>query len=1112
VLQGPGENAGVVDIGEGDAVAFKVESHNHPSAVEPFEGAATGVGGILRDIYAMGARPVALLDGLYFGQDDLQFERAVAGIGTYGNCLAADESIVYRNGGKVRQSAIGDLLEGRASALHEASWTASPNRPFQVLSYDPASGEAVWRDVKRVFKRQASSLLKIKTKLGRQLTVTSDHPTIVSEQGRLVTRLASQIQPGDRLPLLCALPSYEGASEGIDLINALDEPSVVCFPAGWQPSPEFREQLRRFISRADARHYWLSRSELPVDIFRKVEPAAGTERRELKLRLAGPRSTSVPAVFPLNSDTARLIGYYLAEGCCSKNGSTFRIIWTFGRNERDEHYVRDIERILDDLGIRHSLETRKSTIAISVSSRLLGRLFREVLECGSRSHEKKIPPQLFDSSERLREEVVKGIFRGDGSASYPQKGSAVRIAHATTSRALHEQLLLILQTYGIVPLRYDRAGATSIQGRRVSSRASYALEFSAHESITRSAHWFGIDEAETILNTNRRTRNSPFARSRARREGNLATVEVVEIEHLNGPTFVYDLEVPGTHNFATSGGIVTHNCVGVPNVAGATFFDSHYAGNCLVNAMCVGILPREQLTSARASGVGSVVMFGATTGRDGIGGASVLASQELGEDDADKRPSVQVGDPFTGKKLIEVSVELIESGLVESLQDCGAAGLASALSEMAASFGLDIHLDRVPLRQDDLEPWEIMISESQERMVAAVSPSLVPAVKEVCARWELPCTEIGTVTDSGVLRCFWDGKLIGDIPARLLTEDAPRYQLELAPRPKQDPPPTPVAPPFHQALLELLASDNIRDRSWVFERYDYVVGSRTVRRPGFDAGVLRLRPSLRGLALSLDGNGRIAWLDPRIGGAHAVLEAARNVACSGGEPLAITNCLNFGNPEKPEMAWELSEAIEGMAQACEALGIPVVSGNVSLYNETDGQPVFPTPVVGCVGLVPDVRALGTAWREGDVVLLAGDARLSIAGSEYQALFDKIGGAPEEFDLQAEAALIRFLWQNYRSFSFAHDVSEGGLAVCLAECAIAGGVGAHLDLPADPVQLFGECGGLAVVACAREQVAGLKAGGVPLREIGTVGGDNLNGLSVSELTRAWQAKDVASKGN
>ena len=553
-------------------------------------------------------------------------------------------------------------------------------------------------------------------------------------------------------------------------------------------------------------------------------------------------------------------------------------------------------------------------------------------------------------------------------------------------------------------------------------------------------------------------------------------------------------------------GIGTYgNCVGVPNVGGATFFDPRYAGNCLVNAMCVGILRREQLTSARASGVGSVVMFGATTGRDGIGGASVLASQELGEDDADKRPSVQVGDPFTGKKLIEVSVELIESNLVESLQDCGAAGLASALSEMAASFGLDIHLDRVPLRETDLEPWEIMISESQERMVAAVSPSLVPAVKEVCARWELPCTEIGKVTDTGVLRCFWNGEVIGDIPARFLTEDAPRYELELKPRPKQDPAPTPVGPPFRQALLELLASDNIRDRAWVYERYDHIVGSRTVRRPGLDAGVLRLRPSLRGLALSLDGNGRIAFLDPRTGGAHAVLEAARNVACSGGEPLAITNCLNFGNPEKPEMAWELSEAIEGMAEACEALEIPVVSGNVSLYNETDGQPIYPTPVVGCVGLVPDVRSLNSAWREGDVVLIAGEPKLSIAGSEYQALYDRVCGAPAELDLEAEAALIRFLWKNNPLFSLAHDVAEGGLAVCLAECAIFSGIGARVDLPADPLQLFGECGGLAIVACAPEHVSQLEADGVPLREIGRAGGDSLNGVALGELTRAWHAE-------
>ncbi len=556
-------------------------------------------------------------------------------------------------------------------------------------------------------------------------------------------------------------------------------------------------------------------------------------------------------------------------------------------------------------------------------------------------------------------------------------------------------------------------------------------------------------------------------------------------------------------------GIGTYgNCVGVPNVGGSTFFDSRYAGNCLVNAMCVGLLPVEQLTSARATGVGSVVMFGATTGRDGIGGASVLASQELGEADADKRPSVQVGDPFTGKKLIEVSVELIEKNLVESLQDCGAAGLASALSEMAASFGLDIHLDRVPLRETDMEPWEIMISESQERMVAAVTPSLVPAVKEVCERWELRCTEIGKVTDTGVLRCFWNGEVVGDIPARLLTEDAPRYELELKPRPKQEPAREPEAPPFRQALLELLHSQNIRSRSWVYERYDYIVGARTVRRPGLDAGVIRLKPSLRGLALTLDGNGRIGWLDPRIGGQQAVFEAARNVACSGGEPLAITNCLNFGNPEKPEMAWELSQAIDGMGEACKALGIPVVSGNVSLYNETDGEPIYPTTVVGAVGLVPDVRAIGGAWREGDAILLAGSPELSLAGSEYQALYDTakgVHGAPAELDLAAEAALVRFLWKNYERFSLAHDAAEGGLAVCLAECAIASGTGARVDLPADTVQLFGEGGGLAVVACARKDVSRLEAEGVPLREIGVAGGDSLNGTPLSQLARAWQAE-------
>jgi len=542
------------------------------------------------------------------------------------------------------------------------------------------------------------------------------------------------------------------------------------------------------------------------------------------------------------------------------------------------------------------------------------------------------------------------------------------------------------------------------------------------------------------------------------------------------------------------------NSVGVPTVGGEAVFDAAYADNVLVNAMCVGLLPADRIATARASGPGNLVLlFGATTGRDGIGGASVLASQELGEDDADKRPTVQVGDPFTGKKLIEVSVELVESGLVESLQDCGAAGLASSLSEMARETGIDLNLDRVPLREEGMEPWEVMISESQERMVAVIRPQMLAAVEALCDRWELHHAVIGEVTDSGLLRAFWDDDVVGEIPARLLTDECPRYKLQPVPRAEAEPVTAPSAPELPRVLLELLGAPNIRSRAAIYRRYDHLVGSRTVRRPGFDAAVLRLRPGHRGLAVSLDGQGRIARLDPRTGGSLAILEAARNVACAGGEPLGFTDCLNFGNPEKPEIAWELSEAIEGIALACEALGIPIVSGNVSLYNETDGRAIQPTPVVGCVGLVPDVREIPGAWRKGDVVLLAGSSPISIAGSEYQARYGTVGGGPARLDLVAEAALVEFLWRAAPTCSLVHDVSGGGLAVCLAEAAIHSGLGAKVELPADPRAWFGEGGGQAVLACPPERVDRL--GGVPLRRLGVVGGDQLLGLRVSKLREA-----------
>ena len=432
------------------------------------------------------------------------------------------------------------------------------------------------------------------------------------------------------------------------------------------------------------------------------------------------------------------------------------------------------------------------------------------------------------------------------------------------------------------------------------------------------------------------------------------------------------------------------NCVGVPTVGGEAVFDEAYAGNCLVNAMCVGLLPSERLTRARARGTGNLlVLYGATTGRDGIGGASVLASQQLGEGSAEKRPSVQVGDPFTGKKLIEASLELVEAGLVESLQDCGAAGLASSLAEMAREVGVDVHLDRVPLREDGMEPWEIMISESQERMVAVVRPERLAEVEAVLDRWELHHAAIGDVTETGELRAFCDGEAVGEIPATFLTDECPRYEVDRleAARPRVSVDPV-----------------NLEPKEWIYEQYDQLVLSRTVRRPGLDAAVLQLRPSWRGLAVALDGP-PLGCREPREAGRAAVLDAARNVACAGGEPLALTDCLNFGNPEKPEIGWELAEAIDGIAAAAEALGIPVVSGNVSLYNETDGRAIPPTPVVGCVGLVPDVREVPRGWQPGDYVWLAeGD----------------------------EVELITWLWRAAPRLSLAHDVSDGGLAHALAK--------------------------------------------------------------------------------
>ena len=550
------------------------------------------------------------------------------------------------------------------------------------------------------------------------------------------------------------------------------------------------------------------------------------------------------------------------------------------------------------------------------------------------------------------------------------------------------------------------------------------------------------------------------------------------------------------------------NSVGVATVGGEIYFERPYEHNCLVNAMCLGIAPRERLTRSAAAGVGNhLVLLGALTGRDGIGGASVLASAELAEDE-DKRPSVQIGDPFEEKKLLECCLELLDRGLLESLQDLGAAGLTSSSSEMASkgAVGVDIEVDRVPLREPGMEPFEVMISESQERMLCVVEPGRLDEVLALCERWEVRATPIGTVTDTRRLRVFAAGEIVGDMPVTALVDECPLYELEPeapaepiypAPRPRVDP----LHIPADQQLLELLRSPSIASKRWAFEQYDSIVGSRSARRAGAaDAAVLALAPDggEGALAVAIDCNGRRVACDPYTGTVEVVLECAANLACVGAEPLGLTNCLNFGNPEKPHIAWQLTESVRGLGDACRALGVPVVGGNVSLYNEGSEGPIFPTPVVGMVGVLPDparVPGMGFA-REGNAVALVGPFRPVAWGSEIEKLTGGMSNQLPPVDLEVQRKALELVREAARSgrLTSIHDVSDGGLGVALAECCIAGGIGAEVELewPGLAPMLWGEGPGGYVVSGPPEAVDELAgtAGEVPVRRLGAVGGDAL----------------------
>ncbi len=572
------------------------------------------------------------------------------------------------------------------------------------------------------------------------------------------------------------------------------------------------------------------------------------------------------------------------------------------------------------------------------------------------------------------------------------------------------------------------------------------------------------------------------------------------------------------------------NCIGVPTVGGELYFDESYNANILVNAFSLGIAKKDRIFKGKAKGAGnSLIYVGAKTGRDGIHGAT-MASESFSQQKATRRPTVQVGDPFTEKLLLEACLELMEKDFLVGIQDMGAAGLTSSSAEMAGRGGTGVELDlsRVPLREKGMTPYEILLSESQERMLLVVKKGSEEEAKRIFERWDLDAVVVGRVTKDRLFRASLDGGEVVRIPIAALTTEAPVYARP-AERPqnheeiqKLDLSKIDAPKDLGATLKTLLDSPNVASKRWVYRQYDQFVRSNTVVAPGADAAVIRIKGTEMGLALTVDGNSRYCYLDPYVGGILTVAEAARNLACVGARPLGLTDCLNFGSPENPSVMWQFSEVIHGMRDSCVALGVPVVSGNVSFYNETDGVPIYPTPTVGMVGLLPKLERYVTPWFKsaGDLVVLLGRNREELGGSEYlKVVHGLVRGTPPWIDLRLERAVQQCCLKAIERgmIRSAHDISEGGLAVALAECCVVGPekpLGVKVELPEmmrPDARLFGESQSRIILSIKEKDLGRLKAiadkEGVPVQILGEVGGSHfviqpLIQLAVDELKSIW----------
>lgn len=1043
----------------------------------------------------MGARPIAILNSLRFGSLDEArtrriFTGVVDGIAHYGNCLIPSETLIWRNEKNIYFDTIGNFVE---SHLPPGETTAQlpASTSIQTLSFALDSQKSCWQPVRRIFKRRATTLITIHTTLGRTLTITSDHPTLILENGKWRIRQGRALQIGDIIPILTNIPSLESQQSNnipaLDLLTAFPQTHhsdiYVKLPSESQPTEAI------LITSEDT---YTNKNLLPLSDFLRLQPLLNIARCDIYLCHKNDKTNYLKANINPDEIFARLLGYYLSKGAIFEENNTYKIIFTFP--PQDSEYVNDVVEGLKNIGLQPSLEKHDSSITIYTNSWLLGYLLKEIWKCSISPSEKAFPDFVFQWHRSLQREALKGLLLQTEYA---------KITFTTTSNKLFEQTVILLQNQGAIPL---------ISKKHQQQHTIWQLEIC------------NVYELTAITNVFEEKTNTEYLPEQII-SNELAFVKIKSIETKNvNECDVYDIEVDNTHLFATTSGIITHNCVGVPTVGGEVYFEPAYSGNPLVNVMALGLMETPEIIKSAASGIGNPVLYvGSTTGRDGMGGAS-FASAELTDKSVDERPAVQVGDPFLEKSLIEACLEAFKTGAVVAAQDMGAAGITCSTSEMAAKggVGIELDLDKIPTRESGMVPYEYLLSESQERMLFVAQKGREQELINIFHRWGLHAVVAGTVIADPVVRILFKGEIAAEIPANALAENTPIYYREIL----KEPPEYAVKAwewkveqlpncdvngieikgshkTWNEILLTLLDTPSLASKEWVFRQYDHQVQNNTVVLPGSaDAAVIRLRPVeftvnnefKSGVAATVDCNSRYVYLDPYEGAKAVVAEAARNLSCVGAEPLAVTDNLNFGNPEKAIGYWQLASACRGIAEACREFNTPVTGGNVSLYNETldsTGQPtpIYPTPVVGMVGLIADLNYIcRQGWQNpGDEIYLLGlqvpDAvRLTLGGSEYLArIHDIVAGKPPMVDFELERRVQMACRQGIRKgwVRSAHDCAEGGLAIALAESCISSNLGAEIQLPekqgSRPDELlFAEGGARIVVSVSPAMVAAWEA--------------------------------------